>query len=207
MLRKYYLPSLILAALTLLFCCKSGKSNEKRQTAEDWSTPPHVIEGLSKGNKAPELSGPNPNDSVIALSSMRGYYVLVDFWASWCSPCRWENPNVVKTYNEYKDKRFKHGAKGFRVFNVSLDNGKNPWIAAIKKDNLSWPYHISDLKGWNSEYASKYQVMSIPTNWLIDPRGVIVAQGLRGPALEATLKTYLDTTTIAEPVKNQKKNR
>lgn len=198
--RKIYPLFFVSALITaIVFSCKTNKGdnsgskitvqNPERQN-EKWDPPANITEGLNIMNKAPELALKNPNDSVIALSSLRGYYVLIDFWASWCGPCRFENPNVVKAYKTYGSKKFTEG-KGFKVFSVSLDQFKPQWTAAIKKDSLSWPYHVSDLKGWYSEAASKYSVNSIPTNWLISPRGVILASGLRGPELEKTLEKYV----------------
>ncbi|MBI2270964.1 MAG: TlpA family protein disulfide reductase [Bacteroidetes bacterium] len=132
--------------------------------------------GLEKGNSAPELKYMSPEGK--------------DFWASWCGPCRMENPNVVAAYNKYKDKKFKDG-KGFAIYSVSLDQNKDAWLRAIQKDQLSWPEHVSDLKGWYSEAAQKYGVNSIPTNFLLDGRGVIVGKALRGPALEEALDKLL----------------
>jgi peroxiredoxin len=132
------------------------------------------------GQPAPEIALPNPQGQVVSLSSMRGKYVLVDFWAKWCGPCRAENPNVVRAYQKYKD-------KGFTVFGVSLDRNKEDWVQAIKEDNLTWT-HVSDLKYWQSEAAKTYNITGIPFSVLLDPRGVIIAKNLRGAALEAKLE-------------------
>jgi thiol-disulfide isomerase/thioredoxin len=147
--------------------------------------------GLNVGNIAPEIIMKNPNDSAISLSSLRGKMVLIDFWASWCGPCRGENPNVVKTYHQYKDSIYVNGSS-FTVFSVSLDRTKEPWTAAIKHDSLDWPYHVCDMKQWQNEAAMKYQVFSIPTNVLIDGNGVIVAKGLRGEQLPKALSTLVN---------------
>jgi len=143
--------------------------------------------GVNIGNKAPGLIGKNTNGETVKLSDTQGKLVLIDFWAAWCGPCRGENPTLVKAYNTYKDKEF-NGGDGFTIFSVSLDRTKSAWEAAIKKDNLTWPYHISDLNYWNSKHAAIYGVRSIPSNFLIDENGIIVAKQLRGPALEAKLK-------------------
>lgn len=143
--------------------------------------------GTGIGNKAPELIGKNPDGETMKLSDTQGKLVLLDFWAAWCGPCRRENPTVVNAYQKYKDKDFT-GGKGFTVFSVSLDRTKAAWEKAIKDDKLTWPYHISDLNFWNSKHAAIYGVRSIPSNFLIDENGIIVARQLRGPALEATLE-------------------
>jgi peroxiredoxin len=128
-----------------------------------------------------DFTQPDTTGTPISLSSFRGKYVLVDFWASWCGPCRTENPNVVESYNRFN-------SKNFTVLGVSLDRPgqKDKWINAIKEDNLTWT-HVSDLQFWNNSVAQLYHVGSIPTNFLVDPTGKIVARNLRGPALQEKL--------------------
>ena len=141
-------------------------------------------QGPGAGAPAPEISLPAPDGKQVTLSSFRGKYVLIDFWASWCGPCRQENPNVVKAFNEFK-------GKNFTILGVSLDEDKDKWLQAIKKDNLAWT-HISDLKGWQSVAARDYGVNGIPANFLVDPNGVIIASNLRGPELSAKLAEVLN---------------
>ncbi len=137
------------------------------------------IGALDIGGLAPEIELASPTGELVKLSSLRGKVVLIDFWASWCRPCRQENPNVVRVYNEYHD-------KGFEVFSVSLDNDASRWKAAIAQDGLTWT-HVSDLKGWKSSAAGLYQVSGIPKTFLLDRNGRILAKDLRGYQLEAKL--------------------
>lgn len=168
------------------------KANMQLLDSSLWQTPyvqtleklAKTLETVSVGQKAPLFTANDPNGKPVQLSDYLGKgYVLIDFWASWCGPCRKENPNVVKAYNDYKD-------KGFDIFAVSLDKKQDAWTKAIEKDNLTWT-HVSDLKFWDSEPAQLYGVRAIPANVLVDKDGVIVARNLYGEDLDKTLNDLL----------------
>lgn len=143
-----------------------------------------VLNGLAVGKKAPDFVANNPDGKPVRLSENLKGYTLVDFWASWCAPCRKENPNIVAAYKEFHD-------KGFNVFGISLDKKKENWIKGIKDDHLDWQ-QVSELIYWNSEIAKLYGVRAIPANYLVDSKGIIVARNLRGEDLQTTLHGLLD---------------
>nr|MBA3900830.1 TlpA family protein disulfide reductase [Bacteroidota bacterium] len=139
---------------------------------------------LAIGAQAPEISQRNPEGDIVSLSDLRGKVVLIDFWASWCRPCREENPKIVRLYNRFQD-------KGFEILGVSLDDNKEAWVNAIRDDQLPWK-QVSDLQGRNSIVGAKYQVEGIPHTVLVDREGKIIAKGLRGQALEQKIEEVLN---------------
>lgn len=179
----------LLTASVFLLSCSSNKGNSSG--SETTAIAKREIKpGINIGERAPDLVFKSPDGEKISLTSLRGKMVLIDFWAAWCSPCRMENPNLVKTYQKYKDKNFANGS-GFAIYSVSLDKSKEDWMGAIVKDGLEWESHISDLKGWQSVPAAMYGVMGIPMNFLVDGNGIIVAKNLRGEYLNNKLKELL----------------
>jgi thiol-disulfide isomerase/thioredoxin len=162
-----------------------GKARPNHPQVQQFVNNLQRLQGVNEGAMAPEINLATPAGPNLALSSLRGKYVLIDFWASWCGPCRRENPNVVKTYATYKD-------KGFEIFGVSLDQNREAWLKAIEADKLVWK-HVSDLQYWNSAGAQAYQVNSIPQTFLVNPEGRIIAKGLRGAALDNYLAKLFET--------------
>lgn len=159
----------------------STMENQVFQIENAYNEYKNSISAAPGAKTAPEIAMKNPAGKIMKLSSLRGKIVLIDFWASWCGPCRRESPNVVKLYNKYKD-------KGFTVFSVSLDNDAEAWKKAIAQDGLIWPNHVSDLLGWNTPMTQLYGFNSIPHTVLIDKNGKILGVGLRGEILEQKLK-------------------
>ncbi|MFM7565481.1 MAG: peroxiredoxin family protein [Flavobacteriales bacterium] len=163
--------------MLLLFIFLLG-CTEKSPSGEGESTTTQKTQYM-----APDFSLPNREGKPVRLSDFRGKLVLVDFWASWCMPCRQENPNVVRIFNQYKD-------RGFTILSVSLDTDFTKWERAIVQDGLIWENHVSDLKGWESSIVPLYGIEGIPYTMLIDPNGAILGNGLRGEALATAIEEF-----------------
>jgi thiol-disulfide isomerase/thioredoxin len=171
-------PDQILQNIALL-----DKSQQNSTYVKELKELVTVLNGLAIGKKAPDFVSKDPEGKSVRFSENLKGYTLVDFWASWCGPCRKENPNIVAAYKEYHD-------KGFNIIGISLDKKKENWIKGIQDDHLDW-LQVSELIYWNSEIAKLYGVRAIPANYLVDSKGIIVARNLRGEELQTTLKALL----------------
>jgi thiol-disulfide isomerase/thioredoxin len=169
----------LIGATALLLASPAGRATP---------SPRPVRSTLASGRAAlplaPDFSQADPSGRVLKLSNLRGQYVLLDFWASWCPPCRHDNPALVQTYQRYKNKKF-------TILSVSLDHDRAAWLKAVQADGLTWP-QVSDLKGWENAAAARYHIEAIPQNFLLDPSGHVVGQNLRGAALTQRLAQLLD---------------
>jgi len=177
----------------MLFGISSCGSNPEPGSTS-YTLPPEIEAipvGLQYSLRAPDFEAEIIDGETITLSSLRGQLVLIDFWASWCPPCREENPHLVKLYKKYKDTNFVNG-KGFTILGISLDRNEKAWKDAIQKDGLTWPLQVCDLEGARSPIATQYKISAIPASFLLDQNGVIIGTNLRGEVLEVTLEELVD---------------
>ncbi|MDA3821138.1 MAG: TlpA disulfide reductase family protein [Bacteroidales bacterium] len=177
----------------VLFTLLGGCNNISSYTEQVYQIPAEIMAlptGTTLGLRAPEIELPNVDGEKMYLSSLQGKVVLVDFWASWCNPCRNENPILIKVFKKYQNSSFEKG-EGFEIFSVSLDRDEKAWKEAIEADNLSWEYQLGDMQAAKSKPIQEYGIQMIPTNFLLDQNGVIIATNLRGEALGEKLEEML----------------
>ncbi|MFC2080516.1 TlpA family protein disulfide reductase [Bacteroidota bacterium] len=182
----------IVFGIVMVLFLSACKNNTSKET-EEYEVPEEVKAlptGTTLGLRAPEIELPDVDGKSMTLSSLTGKVVLVDFWASWCNPCRKENPTLVKVYNKYHETSFSKG-EGFEIFSVSLDRDEKVWKEAISDDQLPWSYQLGDMLGARTKPAQDYGIQIIPANFLLDRNGVIIASNLRGEALEEKLESML----------------
>lgn len=184
--------ALVTVIIVMLTSCGNKPSGDAAEETA-YTMPPEIAAlpvGTTLGLRAPEIEMPNLEGELMQLSSLRGRLVLIDFWASWCNPCRLENPHLVKVYDEYNDASFTKG-EGFEIFSVSLDRNEEAWREAVMQDRLDWPYQLGTAEGARTQAAQDYNVQMIPSNFLLDQHGVIIATNLRGEALDQKLESLV----------------